>query len=302
MRMGGWWRSLALLLAWNLGLPGQENRSEAFASALLERSVPIALHVPSPTALATFRAAHPTERPALVLFLPGAWDGPEDLLAQGVFAELARREAAGARPAVWVAVANFKGWYADRKDGRFPYARFLLEELVPALETRYLAGGSPSNRAVAGLSMGGFGALNLAGRTGAFGRTLALSPALVEPPFKGSWFIRRSLQRTFDASPEAFAPWNPWRHLGGRTDLRLACGTADKYGLAPVTETFARLRREAGLPVAVELRPGGHDWATWTPMILDNAAWLAGEPLVPTTPASPPPAPDRSAPGAGAGP
>jgi hypothetical protein len=274
----GWRRFLAALLAGGLALHGQADRLERFRSALLDRSVEIALHVPAAAALQSFRATHPAEAPALVLFLPGAWDGPGDLLAKGLFAELSRREAAGARPALWVAVAHFRGWYADRKDGRFPYARFLMEELLPALETRFAVGGRRADRAVAGLSMGGFGALNLAGRTGAFGRTLALSPALVEPPFKGPWLLRRSLARTFDPAPEAFASWNPWRHLGGQPDLRLACGTSDTYGLAPVTEAFARKRREAGLPVALELRPGGHDWATWSPMLLDNAAWLAGEP------------------------
>jgi len=296
MIAGGRRRFQTLLLACGLALHGQEDRLESFRSTLLDRTVEIALHVPAPAALRSFRAAHPAETPALVLFLPGAWDRPGDLLHKGVYAELSRREAAGARPALWVAVRHFKGWYADRKDGRFPYARFLMEELIPALEARFAVGGRPADRAMAGLSMGGFGALNLAGRTGAFGRTLALSPALVEPPFKGSWLVRRSLARTFN--PEAFAPWNPWGHLGGRTDLRLACGTADAYGLASVTEIFARKRREADLSVALDLRPGGHDWQTWTPMLLDNAAWLAEGP----TPASPPAARGRSVPGAGAAP
>jgi hypothetical protein len=275
---GRWRRVIPIVLCLCLRLLSQENRLELFPSTLLSRSVEVALHVPSPAMMQAFRQTDPTATPTLVLFLPGAWDGPSDLLDQGIFAELSRREAAGARPALWVAPRHFRGWYADRRDGSFPYARFLLEELLPALEARFQVGGEPTRRAVAGLSMGGFGALNLAGRTQFFARVLALSPALVEPPFRGSWLIRRSLLRVFEATPEAFAPWNPWRHLGGPAELRLACGTEDGYGLAPVTETFARLRREAGLPVSLDLRPGGHDWKTWSPMLLDNAAWLAGGP------------------------
>ena len=277
--MSGWRQCVGALLCFTcLGLRSQANRIDSFRSTLLNRTVKLALHIPEPSAVASFQQTHPGERPTLVLFLPGLWDGPANLLDRGIFAELSRREAAGARPALWVAVRNFHGWYADRKKGNFPYARFLMEELVPGLEARFQVGGSPAKRVVAGLSMGGFGALNLAARTEAFSRVLALSPALVEPPFRGSWLIRWSLRRVFEESPEAFAPWNPWRHLGGRADVRLACGTSDGYGLAPVTETFAQKRREAGLPVALDLRPGGHDWHTWTPMILDNASWLAGEP------------------------
>ena len=259
---------------------------EKFPSKLLDREVEIAVHVPSEASLARWKTAHPEWKPRLVLFLPGSYDSPKDLLEQGLYADLTAREEAGTlAPSLWVAPEHFKSWYADRKDGRFPYERFLMEELLPSLERAHPAyGGSKEARTVAGLSMGGFGALNLAARTKAFGRCVALSPALVEPPFKTAGFwVRRDLTRAFPMDLQAFAPWDPWRHLGGSAELVLGCGTEDKYHLDEVTKAFAAKCRAGGHPpVAVLFAPGNHDWNFWKPAFEKLAPWIAGGPLPPT--------------------
>ncbi len=241
----------------------------------------LAIHVPSDAALQRWQAAHPDWRPRLVLFLPGAYDGPKDLLKQGIYADLAAREDAGAiPPALWIAPEHFLSWYADRKDGSFPYERFLLEELIPAMERAHPAyGGSKEARAVAGLSMGGFGALNLAARTHAFSRCAALSPALVKPPFASAGFwLRRGLRKIFPLDAEAFAPWNPWNNLGGDAELAIGSGLQDRYGIAAAARGLAEKRTEAGHPAAILLFwPGDHDWAFWTPAFERLAPWLAGD-------------------------
>lgn len=147
---------MSLLIFTGKGLSAQGGRLESFPSKLLDRKVEIAVHVPSDAALKRWQAAHPGWKPRLVLFLPGAYDGPKDLIQQGIYADLARREEAGTLPpTLWVAPEHFMSWYADRKDGRFPYERFLMEELIPSLEKAHPAyGGSAEVRTVAGLSMG----------------------------------------------------------------------------------------------------------------------------------------------------
>jgi S-formylglutathione hydrolase FrmB len=274
------WRLLAL----GLVLAGQAHLArgaalERFPSACLKREVPIALHVPSEAVVARWRLEHPGSPMRLVLFLPGAFDGPKDFLREGLEAYLSDQEAKGELPpSLWVAVTHFQSWYADRRDGSFPYERFLMDELLPSLEARHPGfGGSPQARSVAGLSMGGFGALNLAARTVAFSRCLALSPALVDPPFKQvGWFLRRTLKRAFPVDPGFFAPWNPWKHRGGSAELVIGCGTEDKYGLAETCRAFARICQERNRPMALELRPGGHDWAYWTPAFKRWSPWLLG--------------------------
>lgn len=275
-------RVLALWIALlAMGLPGHAAALERVPSACLKREVPVVLHVPTAEVTARWVLSHPGTPMQIVLFLPGAWDGPEDFLSQGLEAFLSEQEAKGALPpSLWVAVTHFQSWYADRLDGSFPYERFLMDELLPLLEARHPGfGGNPRARSIAGLSMGGFGALNLAARTGAFSRCLALSPAFVEAPFTSyQWFIRRSLRRTFPQDPALFAPWNPWTHLGGDTELVIGAGMEDHYHLAGACRDFARLCADRGRLVQVDLRPGGHDWAYWTPVFKDWMPWLTRMP------------------------
>lgn len=248
------------------------------SSRLLGRTIALAFHRPSPEVLARWRVDHPEDRLRLVLFLPGAYDGPADFRSSGLEAELRRLESSGTTaPALWVVVEHRKSWYADRKDGSFPFERFLVDELIPECERRHPGfGGAPSARTVAGLSMGGFGALNLAARTALFGRCAALSPALVEPPFdRVGWWLRRSLRRTFPLDPESFAPWNPWRHLGGPVEVALGCGTEDAYGLAGPTQALAEKRRALGLPTRLRLATGAHDWAYWRSAFAELSPWIA---------------------------
>jgi S-formylglutathione hydrolase FrmB len=55
------------------------------------------------------------------------------------------------------------GWYSDWVDGP-AWETFHLRELLPLVESRFRAGGARERRAVAGLSMGGFGAMSYAAR------------------------------------------------------------------------------------------------------------------------------------------
>ncbi len=247
---------------------------ERFPSKLLARDVPIAVHVPEPSAVEAWKRTHPADHLRLVLFLPGYFDGPEDLHRQGIYEELRRRETNGTlAPALWVAVTHYHAWYMDALDGSFPYRRFLLEELLPEIERRHPEfGGRRESRTVAGLSMGGLAALNFASGTKLFGRCAAISPALLEPPFKrAGFFLRPGIRKAFPSDKEAFAPWNPWKHRGGTSELLLGSGLQDKYGLGKATEELAALCKRPGRVVRLHLREGGHDWNYFKPAFLEYA-------------------------------
>ncbi|MBL0313076.1 MAG: hypothetical protein IPP78_10270 [Holophagaceae bacterium] len=99
----------------------------------------------------------------------------------------------------------------------------------------------------------------------------------VPTPFNGAgWFVRFSLKRTFPMDAEAFAPWNPFNHLGGTAELYLGCGTEDKYGIAPPTETFAKLAKKRERAISLVLGGGNHDSDYWAPEFKRLVPWLRG--------------------------
>ncbi|MQR94636.1 alpha/beta hydrolase [Fictibacillus phosphorivorans] len=60
--------------------------------------------------------------------------------------------------------ASYSDWYNGGGYGPPQWEKYHIEELIPWVEQRYRAKGSREGRAVAGLSMGGFGAMSYAAR------------------------------------------------------------------------------------------------------------------------------------------
>ena len=139
-----------------------------------------------------------------------------------------------------------------------PYERYIIEDLVPAIEARYPVGGDASHRAVGGFSMGAFAALHAALRhPGVFGSVGALSPALfISPPADRRWMYGDDAPAN---DPLALAATLP----AGRLRLFLGYGDRDYGWIQDATRALAtRLtgRGTAADPIVV---PGGHDVATW---------------------------------------
>ena len=137
------------------------------------------------------------------------------------------------------------------------YERYLLEELLPAIEAN-LAPVEPSERFVAGLSMGGFAALHLAFRhPEQFGGVGALSPAVfIDPPADRRW--------QFGSDRDANDPLRLAR-TAAIEDLRLFVGYGDHdYGwVQDSTEELARRLLARGMQVTPVVVNGGHEDATW---------------------------------------
>lgn len=97
------------------------------------------------------------ERPrTLLVFLHGRSSQPRDTLSDSFFAGL---QALGPRaPAVLLADGGDHSYWHDRRDG--PWGSYVLREAIPAALAR--SGADPHRVAIGGVSMGGFGALDLA--------------------------------------------------------------------------------------------------------------------------------------------
>ncbi|MGH9743150.1 MAG: alpha/beta hydrolase, partial [Candidatus Acidiferrum sp.] len=72
-------------------------------------------------------------------------------------------------------------FYINSRDGRHRYEDFFLREFMPEVEKRYRAQSDRKSRGIAGISMGGYGALHIAFQhPRLFAAVGALSAALIE--------------------------------------------------------------------------------------------------------------------------
>ena len=182
-------------------------------------------------------------------------------------------------------------WYTDRPDR--PDHRFethILDEIIPDAEGRFGAGGSKARRAVAGLSMGGYGAFKFA-----FHRPEMFCFA---GSMSGAFDIRSFLENEGGKWDELFLSVS--EAFGGRTGTDLAdedvyslaancsdpteipklyldCGRDDDF--LGLNRRFSEVLASANIPHEYGEHPGGHDWDYWNRRVrtvLDRAGSAFG--------------------------
>ena len=135
-----------------------------------------------------------------------------------------------------------------------------------------------TKRGIAGLSMGGYGAILYAlKRPDLFQFAGSLSGAFFFPTFLGdslrqpvSRGLRKSLQAAFGPEPNAHRKGNDVFVLAGSIDtsrapyIYMAAGIQDGFkGFLPVHRMFADALRVAGIPYEFHETRGGHSWKYW---------------------------------------
>jgi S-formylglutathione hydrolase FrmB len=176
--------------------------------------------------------------------------------------------------------------------GQVRYEDFFIQEFIPDIEQRYRVQAGRAGRAVAGISMGGYGALRFAFKyPQMFAAVSAHMPALYEtvPPFlraagtmPGMRMARLDMGSVFGSpfdekfweqnSPFTLARQNatrlapthskPGRAAGGAKPLKIYfdCGDEDGYGFDAGARALDALLRAHGVPHEFHIYPGGHNW------------------------------------------
>jgi S-formylglutathione hydrolase FrmB len=164
-------------------------------------------------------------------------------------------------------------FYINSQDGKRRYEDFFLQEFMPGVEKRYRAQAGRSSRGIAGISMGGYGALHIAFRhPQLFAAVGAHSAALIEKlPNVSAQNARqmsqlRVLGEAF-GSPFDAAFWNQNDPLTIARTANLAglkiyfdCGSEDDYGFDAGAVALDKLLTSRHIPHEFHLYPGGHDW------------------------------------------
>ncbi|MEW2379029.1 alpha/beta hydrolase family protein [Micromonospora sp. NPDC047812] len=173
-----------------------------------------------------------------------------------------------------------RSFYTDEEHGN-RYWTFLTDELPRLCHEFFRLSARREDTFVAGLSMGGYGALKWALRDpGRFAAAASLSGALD--------VVNRRRHPTAPLDPDVWHTVFGERTVTGTDDdtvalldaatgadlpaLYVACGTEDF--LYEDNLTFVTAARERGVPLTVDFSPGTHDWAYWDAKIQDVLAWL----------------------------
>ncbi|HEY5798569.1 MAG TPA: alpha/beta hydrolase-fold protein [Burkholderiaceae bacterium] len=253
-------------------------QADAAPSPQLGRSMPFQIYLPDGY------AGSAQTYPVLYL-LHGASGSELDWTRKGGAMEtlqaLIRRGAM--RPTVVVMPsAGSDSWWMDGAVDKAESA--VMQDLLPYVERRYRVGTARADRAVAGLSMGGFGALHFALKyPDRFCAAGLLSPAIYTPlpPAISSAWRTPQLMRGGEFDRKQWDAVSYWSHLPAyakaarKVPVWIATGDHDALGIALLSaQLHARLLEIQPGQAELRVTDGGHEWMVWRDGLSDALQYL----------------------------
>jgi enterochelin esterase-like enzyme len=218
--------------------------------------------------------------PTLYL-LHGTPGTPDSLFALGVVERLDRLIARGGAPAM-IVVAPSGGrrpesdteWDDSVADAGARWGTFVSRDLVDAIDTDYPTKRGRRSRAIAGISMGGYGAINLAlGHAGTFGVAASWSgyfvsntPRVDGPEGSATWRARSPLLSVAQLASALHRQPIATSFYSGRADRFFA-----------ENASFHDMLTRLGIPHRFRAVAGGHDAAVWRAQMTTELTWIGRE-------------------------
>jgi S-formylglutathione hydrolase FrmB len=237
-------------------------------SKILARAVPYCVLLPPSY------DTEKTRRYPILYLLHGLGDNDQFLIHSGgmnLVQDLWERKRLG--EFLIVTPAAGMSFYINSQDGKRRYEDFFLQEFIPGVEKRYRAQAGRSSRGIAGISMGGYGALHIAFRhPQLFAAVGAHSAALIEKLPKVSAQNTRQMSQLRVLGEPFGSPFDAafWKLNDPLTIARTAnlaglkiyfdCGSEDDYGFDAGAKSLDKLLTSRHIPHEFHIYPGGHDW------------------------------------------
>ena len=172
-------------------------------------------------------------------------------------------------------------WYIDK------YESYILEELIPDVQQRYRTIEARYGRAIAGLSMGGYGAIKF----GLKSPQTFVFAASMSGAFGVTGFTEKDVPQLWHASLKLFGPLDsetrkandvfaiirnlPAARVASLPYFYFDCGTGDASIIFPYNRDLAQLMFDKKIAHEFRQLPGDHSWAYWDqqiPHVLEIAA------------------------------
>ena len=242
-----------------------------FQSKLVGTALPYNVILPS-----DYDTSKTTRYPVLYL-LHGLTGHYSDWTSRSNVADYARQY-----PIIVVTPEGNDSWYVDK------YESYILQELIPDVQQRYRTIEARYGRAIAGLSMGGYGAIKFglkspatfvfaASMSGAFGVTRFTEndvPKLWHESLKLFGPLGSEMRKTNDLSD--IIENLPAARIASLPYFYFDCGTEDAPYIFSYNQHLARLMFDKKIAHEFRQLPGDHSWAYWDRQIqpiLAVAAW-----------------------------
>jgi S-formylglutathione hydrolase FrmB len=246
---------------------------DALNSRILKHSVHYCVYLPA--SYDSGATKDPAQKYPVLYFLHGLGDNEQTLFNSGgwtLLDDLRRQHKMG--EFLIVAPEGGRTFYINSADGSVRYSDFFLQEFVPLIEAKYRISKGRNNRAISGISMGGYGALRFAfAHPEMFSAVSAQSAALItESPQELDTASRsgapmgKMLAAVF-GSPIEVAHWkeNSPFILAGRNQTalrRLAiyfnCGEDDNYRFEKGAAALHEQLQKQGVKHEYHPYPGDH--------------------------------------------
>lgn len=156
-------------------------------------------------------------------------------------------------------------WYLDSpKDSTSMYFTYISQEVPSYVDANFRTYNDARFRAIAGLSMGGHGALSIAlSLPNWFGAAGSMSGVVDLVPYQNDWEIKSHLGE-FETDSISWQKHSVLGIAGTRRNipkLIIDCGTEDE--LIDVNRDLHERLFEVSIPHTYIERPGGHSWLYW---------------------------------------
>jgi len=255
-----------------------------FESRLVGASLPYNVILPSDYK----RGASKRKRYPVLYLLHGLGGSANDWVSSR--AHLA--DYAAQYPFIVVVPEGKDGWYTDGVVPNEKFESYFVEELIPDVDRRFRTIASREGRAVAGLSMGGYGSLKFGLKhPELFAFAASMSGALAAPSWTPEMalpeFVKPSLARVYGPAASDVRRANdifrivretPPGRVASLPYFYLDCGTEDF--LISNSRDFSALLIEKKIPHEFRELPGTHSWPYWDRQV-QEVLKLAAQKLAP---------------------
>ena len=262
---------LILLSVLSLGAQSTVSESLTFSSKLMNKNIRYSIYLPD--------GYHTSAQKYPVLYLLHGYTDDETAWVQfGDMRRIADEAIASGNAAQMIIVMPdaWDTWYINSFDNKEPYETLFFDELIPHIEATYRARPHREHRAIAGLSMGGYGALIYAlHRPDMFSSCSPLSAAVRSDEqmkaYDSEGQERKALFTRIYGNGIATSHWQE-NNVFALIDKMVAkqapavsfyvdCGDDDFLFLKNLI-LFKKMR-EKNIDAQLRVRNGGHTWQYW---------------------------------------